>query len=102
LCLCDKNEAFLELKNTTIGYSNPLVSDIDSSLELGEVCLLMGNNGIGKTTLIKSILGQNKLLKGEIFMNGKSIQRLDSNEIASQVAIVFQNPKSLIIIRLRI
>lgn len=80
---------FLELKNTTIGYSNPLVSDIDSSLELGEVCLLMGNNGIGKTTLIKSILGQNKLLKGEIFMNGKSIQRLDSNEIASQVAIVF-------------
>ncbi|WP_312761360.1 ABC transporter ATP-binding protein [Epilithonimonas sp.] len=80
---------FLELKNTTIGYSNPLVSEIDSSLELGEVCLLMGNNGIGKTTLIKSILGQNKLLNGEISINGKSIQKLDSNEIASQIAIVF-------------
>jgi iron complex transport system ATP-binding protein len=80
---------FLELKNTTIGYSNPLVSEINSSLELGEVCLLMGNNGIGKTTLIKSILGQNKLLKGEISINGKSIQKLDSNEIASQIAIVF-------------
>ena len=65
---------FLEIKQTTIGYTNPLVSEIDSSLELGEVCLLMGNNGIGKTTLIKSILGQNKLLKGEISINGKSIQ----------------------------
>lgn len=80
---------FLEIKNAAIGYSNPLISEIDSSLELGEVCLLMGNNGIGKTTLIKSILGQNKLLKGEISINGKSIQKLDSNEIASQIAIVF-------------
>lgn len=81
--------SFLEINNTAIGYSNPLVSEINSSLDLGEVCLLMGNNGIGKTTLIKSILGQNKLLNGEIFINGISIQKLDSNEIASQIAIVF-------------
>ncbi|WP_312418397.1 ABC transporter ATP-binding protein [Epilithonimonas sp.] len=80
---------FLEIKQAIIGYSNPLISEIDSSLELGEVCLLMGNNGIGKTTLIKSILGQNKLLEGEISINGKSIQKLNSNEIASQIAIVF-------------
>lgn len=81
--------SFLEINNTAIGYANPLVSEINSSLGLGEVCLLMGNNGIGKTTLIKSILGQNKLLNGEIFINGISIQKLDSNEIASQIAIVF-------------
>ncbi|MFC4163676.1 ABC transporter ATP-binding protein [Epilithonimonas zeae] len=80
---------FLDLKNTSIGYSEPLISDINTSLQLGEVCLLMGNNGIGKTTLIKSILGQNKLLKGEISINGKSNQKLNSNEIASQIAIVF-------------
>ena len=81
--------SFLKIINTSIGYSESLISDINASLELGEVCLLMGNNGIGKTTLIKSILGQNKLLKGEISINGKSIQKLDSNEIASQIAIVF-------------
>ena len=80
---------FLEINQASIGYSEPLISDIKTSLELGEVCLLMGNNGIGKTTLIKSILGQNKLLEGEISINGKSIQQLDSNEIASQIAIVF-------------
>ena len=83
--MCKQKNMFLEIKQTTIGYSNPLVSEIDSSLELGEVCLLMGNNGIGKTTLIKSILGQNKLLKGEISINGKSLQKLNSNEIASQI-----------------
>jgi len=81
--------SFLEIQNTSIGYSEPLISDINTSLQLGEACLLMGNNGIGKTTLIKSILGQNKLLKGEISINGKSNQKLNSNEIASQIAIVF-------------
>ncbi len=81
--------SFLQISNTSIGYSEPLISDINTSLELGEVCLLMGNNGIGKTSLIKSILGQNKLLNGKIFINGKSIQKLDFNEIASQIAIVF-------------
>lgn len=81
--------SFLKIEQASIGYSNPLVSEINSILELGEVCLLMGNNGIGKTTLIKSILGQNKLLKGEISINGKAVQKMESNEIASQVAIVF-------------
>ena len=68
---------FLEINQASIGYSEPLISDINTSLELGEVCLLMGNNGIGKTTLIKSILGQNKLLKGEISINGKSINDIN-------------------------
>lgn len=81
--------SFLKVNNASIGYSEPLISNINTSLELGEVCLLMGNNGIGKTTLIKSILGQNQLLNGEISINGKSIQKLNSNEIASQIAIVF-------------
>jgi len=87
--------SFLEIQNTSIGYSEPLISDINTSLQLGEVCLLMGNNGIGKTTLIKSILGQNKLLKGEISINGKSNQKLNSNEIASQIAIVFSKAEIL-------
>ena len=80
---------FLKINNASIGYSEALICDINTSLELGEVCLLMGNNGIGKTTLIKSILGQNKLLNGEISINGTSILKLNPNEIASQIAIVF-------------
>ena len=67
---------FLKINNASIGYSEALICDINTSLVLGEVCLLMGNNGIGKTTLIKSILGQNKLLNGEISINGTSILKL--------------------------
>ena len=50
--------AFLELKNLSIGYKKSLVSDINTEASLGEVILLMGNNGVGKTTLIKTLLKQ--------------------------------------------
>ena len=60
---------FLELKDTTIGYKTPLIKEVNTTLALGEICLLIGNNGVGKTTLIKSILNQINLLDGEVFIN---------------------------------
>lgn len=80
---------FLELRNTTIGYQKPLISEVNASLDYGDVCLLIGNNGVGKTTLIKSILNQIPLLKGEILINQKDIKNLSAKNIAEQVAIVF-------------
>ena len=72
-----------------IGYDVPLIKGIDSSLSLGETCLIIGNNGVGKTTLIKSILKQVELLSGEIRLNGHHITQLNAKEIAQQVAVVF-------------
>lgn len=80
---------FLELKNTTIGYQSPLISEANSSLKLGEVCLLIGNNGVGKTTLIKSILNQISALEGNIFLDGENIKNYTVKEIAEKIAIVF-------------
>ena len=80
---------FLQIKKTDIGYKTPLIKGVETSLKLGEVCLLIGNNGVGKTTLIKSILNQIPVLDGEIFLNKKNIKILSSKEIAEQIAIVF-------------
>lgn len=80
---------FLELKNASFGYQTPLIKGVETSLELGEICLLIGNNGVGKTTLIKSILHQIPTLEGEIFLQNKSIKSLSSKEIAEQIAVVF-------------
>lgn len=79
----------LKLKNVDIGYQNPLIQAINTELHLGEVALIIGNNGVGKTTLIKSILGQIPLLKGEISLNNKNIKTLNNKEIAENIAIVF-------------
>lgn len=80
---------FLQLKNTTIGYKTPLLKEVNTGLALGEICLLIGNNGVGKTTLIKSILNQTDLLKGEVLLNGIKTEMLSSKEMAEQIAVVF-------------
>lgn len=84
---------FLELRNTDIGYSTPLIKGGNASLNLGEVCLLIGNNGVGKTTLIKSILNQIPILDGEVWLKGKSVEKFTAKEIAENIAVVFSKSK---------
>lgn len=79
----------LQINQANIGYDKILISNANASLKLGDVCLLIGNNGVGKTTLIKSILHQNALLEGEIFIKDKNVKDLSVKEIAENVAIVF-------------
>ncbi len=79
----------LQIKHANIGYSKKLISEANASLNLGEVCLLIGNNGVGKTTLIKSLLHQVPLLGGEILIGNKNIRNLSVKEIAEQIAVVF-------------
>ncbi|MBQ0152054.1 MAG: ABC transporter ATP-binding protein, partial [Chryseobacterium sp.] len=79
----------LQIESANIGYSENLISNINLTLNLGEVVLLVGNNGVGKTTLIKSILNQIPLLNGKISIDKKSIHQLSIKEIAEQIAIVF-------------
>ena len=84
----------LQINQANIGYNETLISNVDATLNLGDVCLLIGNNGVGKTTLIKSILHQIPLLSGEISINNKNIKNLSVKEIAENIAVVFS--KSII------
>lgn len=80
---------FLQIREACIGYQFPLIEDVSVSLGLGEIALLVGNNGVGKTSLIHSILSQNPLLKGDIYINQKNIKNLSTKDIGEQVAMVF-------------
>lgn len=55
-----------ETKDLIIGYDEPLSRALNLSMERGEKVVLTGANGIGKTTLLKSILGLIKPLSGEV------------------------------------
>lgn len=79
----------LHVKQANIGYTTRLISNANAELKLGDVCLLIGNNGVGKTTLIKSILHQIPLLNGEILINNKNVKDLSVKEIAENIAVVF-------------
>lgn len=85
---------FLEFKNVSVGYDTPLIENINTSLKLGDICLMIGSNGVGKTTLIRSIFNQIRLLNGNILIEGRENTSLEEKEIAMKISGVFS--KSLI------
>ena len=53
-------------RDLVIGYDEALTKPINVSMERGQKIAIMGANGLGKTTLLKSILGQIKPISGEV------------------------------------
>jgi branched-chain amino acid transport system ATP-binding protein len=67
--------------NTYYGASHVL-RDVDFRVARGEAVGLMGRNGMGKTTLIKSLLGLLPVRAGEILINGKAMRNAPPYRIA--------------------
>lgn len=53
-------------ENLVIGYGEPLSKPLNLLLERGEKVALVGSNGLGKTTLLKSLLGEVAAISGEV------------------------------------
>lgn len=60
-----------ETQNLVIGYDEPLSKPLNFSMERGQKIALVGTNGIGKTTLLKSILGLIPSISGECELGEK-------------------------------
>lgn len=61
-------KVIFETTDLIIGYDEPLSKELNLRMERGEKIALVGANGIGKTTLLKSILGLTKPLSGKAVM----------------------------------
>ena len=60
--------------NTYYGESH-ILRDVDLTLKAGEMVCLIGRNGVGKTTLLKSLIGLLRPRRGEIVFNGIYLDR---------------------------
>jgi iron complex transport system ATP-binding protein len=79
-------------RNLTIGYSDRVVGrDLDIELSTGEVLALLGPNGGGKTTLLKTLLGLIAPKGGEIELGGRPLTGYTSRERARLIAYVPQS-----------
>jgi len=62
----------LRIENLSVSYGETLIlRDVDLEIEPGEVVCLMGRNGVGKTTLLKSIMGLLRPRRGRVLLGGK-------------------------------
>src|SRR4051812_22879099 len=75
--------ALLEVEGleTTYGASQVLFG-IDLAIGAGEVATLLGRNGMGKTTTVRSILGLTPAARGSIRFRGEQIKRMSPDRIA--------------------
>lgn len=78
----------LEAKELSIGYQKPLYNNIHFQLFSGEMIGVLGANGRGKTTLLKTLMGGLAPLKGEITVNGSLLHQLSRMELAQNMSVV--------------
>lgn len=80
----------ISLSQLSVGYtlSHPVISDINLELRSGQLACLIGENGIGKSTLLKTLTGFLPKLKGSLLLGNRDIESFSQRELARQVSIV--------------
>ena len=86
----------MEVKNLCFHYkgSPEVLKNVSFDLEPGKFLAILGNNGVGKSTLLKCF---NHILKpdsGEVLLDGMNLLKLSPREVAKQVAFVSQSVPS--------
>ncbi len=83
----------LKIQDLQFEYSRstPVLSGASLELEQGQVGILLGKNGCGKTTLFKNILGIEKPKGGTMEFNGENLLKMSRRERARRIAYVPQH-----------
>ncbi len=84
-----EKEYYFTLQNLTVGYDGtPLIRDITVSLKKGEILTLVGPNGGGKSTILKSIAGQLSVLGGCVTLDGADMAGMKRRIRAQKMALL--------------
>ncbi|KAM3097515.1 urea ABC transporter ATP-binding subunit UrtE [Phormidesmis sp. 146-35] len=69
----------LELADVTVSYDQtPVLFGVNMTVEQGEIACILGRNGVGKTTLLRSVIGLNKVLSGSIVFDADEITKVST------------------------
>jgi iron complex transport system ATP-binding protein len=88
-----ESKIVLQTENLSIGYQqqrkvNRIASGIDLTLRKGKLIAIVGANGIGKSTLLRTMTGIQKPLEGQILLNQQHLQEFDSLTLAKEMSLV--------------
>jgi phospholipid/cholesterol/gamma-HCH transport system ATP-binding protein len=90
----DPNSPLIRLRDVTIGFGRqPVVRGLGFDVRAGETVALIGQSGSGKSVLLKLIVGLLRPDRGEVLLEGKSLQALTERELTAlrlRVGFLFQ------------
>lgn len=83
----------ITIKDLTIGYRSKhqvrtVASSINATLQEGEITSVIGCNGVGKSTLLRTLIGFQPSLTGEVIVKGEPLSSYTSQELAKIIGIV--------------
>lgn len=85
----------LEVQNISINYGVcAVVQNVSLELKTGKIIALLGANGAGKTTILKSLNGSLPIANGAILLGGKNIKDFSRREIAREIAVIAQETET--------
>lgn len=87
-------EDIIQVKNLTVGYgSNIVLKDLNFSVKRGEIFVILGGSGCGKSSLLKNMIGLYDPPTGEVLIEGKDIVTADGaerQEILTRFGVMYQ------------
>lgn len=89
----ERDNIILSAEQLSIGYSNKkesaaIADSINITLSQGKLIALIGANGIGKSTLLRTLTGIQQPLKGTVLLKGKKVNDYNAKELAQTLGIV--------------
>ncbi|TXD47171.1 ABC transporter ATP-binding protein [Polaribacter sp. IC073] len=83
----------LKTEHLTIGYQQKkkdkiVLSDINLSIEKGKLISVLGKNGIGKSTLLRTLSRVQKSISGTIYFESKNLSEYSENELSKKLSLV--------------
>lgn len=86
--------SILSTHNLSVGYvhgtsRSVVMSGINVSLQRGRLTALLGSNGIGKSTLLRTISGVQAAIEGDVLIDGQPLGEINRKERSRQLSLVF-------------
>ena len=82
-------EPYFKTEDLAVGYDGKaLIHHINILLEKGKILTLVGPNGGGKSTILKSITRHLQTISGRVFVGGQDLRQWQPRQLARQVAVV--------------
>lgn len=86
----------IEVSGLDIGYEKPnhnvLLQNLNFALEPGNLIAVIGGNGVGKTTLLRTLTKLQKPLKGEISIHNQPLRNMHKLAMAKEISLVLTQP----------